>query len=130
VEGEFVVEGEVDDLAIVDTNCEQRVLVVFVGDLEVVRLLCREEHQHCRIGSFLLEVWFLRSHGDRSILIFSIIEGEHLDLEFVQRGSIGSSDMEVDLGSGWIYVHEFGGFLCNKVILGNESILEIGYGFS
>lgn len=106
VEGEFVVEGEVDDLPIVDAQCIQDVLVVVVGDLEEIGLLGGEQHEQSWIWGLLLEVWLLGGHRDDAVLVLGVIKSKHLDVEFVELGSLRGSDMKVDGGVSWVQIHE------------------------
>lgn len=90
-----MVEGQVDDFPVVDAQSEEGVLVILVGHFEVVALLGWQLHQHSRIGCFLLEVRLLGAHRNHTVLIFRVVQGKHLHIQFSQGSYIGCSYMQV-----------------------------------
>lgn len=59
-----MVEGQIDDLSVVDSDGEDRVLGVFVGDLEDIGAFGRQHDEVSGVGSLFLKLGLLGSDGN------------------------------------------------------------------
>jgi hypothetical protein len=89
LDGELVVEWQIDDLSVVDANCEYCVMTVLISDCEVVVLLGWQKSKVSRVYSLLLELRLLRLDLFRCVLVINITQNVIFDFEVFETFYIG-----------------------------------------
>lgn len=127
---ELVVERQVNYLPVVDSDRENRVLLILVSYLEDVGALPRQHREVGRVGSLLLEVCLLGGYHGSSLFVLQVIKGKILQFEFLKTFRVGGGGKEVDGGAARVPIDKFGLLLGNQIVLGDQTVLQVDHGFS